>query len=243
MPNRYLVTCSFDGRAYNGWNIQISSPTIQDTIQQALEKIFKRHIKIYSSGRTDSGVHAERMYFHFDFENNFEISKIIMWLNRLLPLDIRIIKIKKVKVDFHARFSAKRKTYRYKFRYKTNQFNNQYYFQINKNEINFFQLEEILNMFIGKHDFYNFSTKSIQKEDTFRTIKYIKLKKLSSGFEIEICGNGFLHNMVRKIIAFAIDNMNNANWNNELAKFLDKKNNVYPNKMPGYALYLKNVIY
>ncbi|ALV23415.1 hypothetical protein ASO20_01990 [Mycoplasma sp. (ex Biomphalaria glabrata)] len=243
MLNRYLVTCSFDGRLYSGWNVQVSTPTIQATIQNAFKKIFKQEIKIYSSGRTDAGVHAEKMYFHFDFANDFDLNKILMWLNRLLPLDIRVIKIRKVSLNFHARFSAKWKIYRYKFKYNTHQFNNQYYLLINKNEIDFSRLEEILNVFIGEHDFYNFSTKSIIKNNTIRLIKYIKIKKMKMGFEIEICGNGFLHNMVRKIIAFAIDNMNNTNWRDEITKFLDKKNNVYPKKVPGYALYLKNVIY
>jgi tRNA pseudouridine38-40 synthase len=110
---RYKCIVSYDGKAYFGFQIQEELPTIELEIQKALKKAFNQYIKIYGSGRTDKGVHAIGQVFHFDMEQEIPIEGVKRGLNSFLPKDIYIKSVSLVNDDFHARFSAKEKEYRY----------------------------------------------------------------------------------------------------------------------------------
>ncbi|MFW6347966.1 MAG: tRNA pseudouridine(38-40) synthase TruA [Cyclonatronaceae bacterium] len=114
MP-RYLLHISYDGTRYAGWQIQPNAVSVQQRIQQALAIPLKENIIITGSGRTDAGVHARAQYAHFDAPAPLDTHRLCRSLNGLLPRDIAIARITPVSEDFHARFDAVKRSYRYYF--------------------------------------------------------------------------------------------------------------------------------
>ena len=111
---RYAIELAYNGRDYFGWQIQPNQISVQETIEKALSKLFDaKQIDIVGCGRTDTGVHAKQYIAHVDLPTKWEEDILTYKLNRLLPVSIVIYTIKKVNKDFHARFHAKSRTYRY----------------------------------------------------------------------------------------------------------------------------------
>jgi tRNA pseudouridine38-40 synthase len=112
--NRYQMQLSYKGTRYFGWQRQPNAISVQEEIEKALSTILREEISVVGAGRTDTGVHASFYVLHFDVLNEIsEPEKLVYHLNRFLPDDIAIQKIKKVNSDFHARFSAISRTYKY----------------------------------------------------------------------------------------------------------------------------------
>lgn len=111
---RYLIGFSYKGTHYHGWQIQPNGVTVQSELTAALSLVLRKEIELTGAGRTDAGVHAKRMAAHFDYEDEIVDSRnLVNKLNSLLPLDIAVHDIKRVADDFHARFDAKSRTYKY----------------------------------------------------------------------------------------------------------------------------------
>lgn len=203
----YCCICEYDGTNYFGWAKQNNVLTIQGIVEKTLADIFKKEIKICGSGRTDAKVHATYQVFNFKL-NNIKIptAKIKQILNHHLPDDIKIKSVKIVDNDFHATHSAKSKTYQYiinndlKSKYAQVRYAH-YVWNFNR-KINIKLLKKALNKFVGKHNFLSFSTTELK--DTIREIFYIKVSCKESLIKIQINGNGFLRNMVRMIVAYAV---------------------------------------
>ena len=144
---RLFACVSYKGTNYQGWQKQKSAPTVQSEIEKVLSKILNTEINIYASGRTDAGVHANHQYFHFDIDKDVDIDRLMYSTNCLLPKDIKINFLKRVDDDFHARFSAKKKEYKYIVNLKGNnpfnyELNAEMYLDVDDN-----LLKESLNLF------------------------------------------------------------------------------------------------
>jgi len=110
---RILLTIQYNGSAYHGWQRQKNGVSVQAVIENALERIVGNEVVLHGSGRTDSGVHAYGQTAHFDTVSKLSLYKIINGVNAFLPFDIRVLDAKEVDSDFHARYSARYKTYVY----------------------------------------------------------------------------------------------------------------------------------
>lgn len=111
---RYLIGFSYKGTNYHGWQIQPNEVTVQSVLTSALSLVLRKEIELTGAGRTDAGVHAKRMAAHFDFDGEIvDYKTLTNKLNSLLPLDIAVYDLKRVADDFHARFDAKSRTYKY----------------------------------------------------------------------------------------------------------------------------------
>ncbi len=110
---RYFIKLAYNGTNYHGWQCQPNANSIQETLNTAFSIIFNAEINIMGAGRTDTGVHAQEMFGHFNFENNFDIQNSIHKLNSFLPKDIVIFDIIPVHDEAHARFDATQRTYEY----------------------------------------------------------------------------------------------------------------------------------
>ena len=108
---RYFIYLAYDGTHYHGWQIQPNGASVQGTLMKALSTFLRRDIEIVGAGRTDAGVHAKLMVAHFDFEEELDVQMVTDKLNRLLPPDISVFEVKKVKPDAHARFDATYRTF------------------------------------------------------------------------------------------------------------------------------------
>ena len=110
---RYFIYLAYDGTNYHGWQIQPNGSSVQECLMKALSTFLRRDVEVIGAGRTDAGVHASLMVAHFDHEDVLDTVTVADKLNRLLPPDISVYRVRQVKPDAHARFDATARTYKY----------------------------------------------------------------------------------------------------------------------------------
>ena len=242
---RYKVTIAYDGADYAGFQSQINALAIQDIIENVLEKIFGKKIRIVMSSRTDAGVHAKGQVFHFDADKEKEDYKLKFSMNSLLPKDIHVIKVEKVSDKFHARYSVKKKTYEYLINIgEYDVFLNGYAYQC------FYKLDVDLmkkgaEMFLGEHDFSSFNTSSLKEyPNQVRNITEFSITRKKDLLKIKVTSSGFLRNMVRIMVGTLIDLGRGLKTLDDIQDMLDHPNkttrryNADPN-----GLYLVKIFY
>lgn len=200
------LTIQYDGTKYCGWQKQPNSSGIQGTIEYAIYEITKEKVNIIGSGRTDAGVHALGQVANLKTNSNIPAARIPDALNAKLPKDISIIDCQEVSDDFHSRYSATGKIYRYliynkPYRsplYKDISYHVRYDLDIQKMRV---EAQSLL----GTHEFKGFMSSGSSVKDTVRTIHNISIEESGDLIVLEVEGNGFLYNMVRIIVGTLVD--------------------------------------
>ncbi len=241
---RYLLELSFNGSNYHGWQIQPNSISVQETIEKCLSTILKEKISIVGAGRTDTGVHASYFCAHFDCINSIpDNSDFIYKSNSLLPGDISIKNLHKVKDDFHARFDALSRTYQYKLNTSKNPFlvHSSYYL---KKDIDFNKMNLAAIKLYNYQDFKCFS-KSNSDVHTFNCIITNARWTFNENYWVfEISSNRFLRNMVRAIVGTLIEIGEGKHEINHIDLVIKSKNREKAGySVPAQGLYLTNIIY
>ena len=238
---RYLLTITYDGQNYCGWQKQKTEKSVQGEIERALNILLKEEVNLVGSGRTDAGVSALKQVAHFDTNATIDnFSKFVYSLNGILNNDIKVLGIKET--NFHARFSAKRKTYLYKM-YKSNVELPLKFKSLRVDEsIDLELMRDYSKHLIGEKDFKNFCASGSEVESTVRTIYSIDIVENKEDIEFYITGNGFLYKMVRNIVGLLLEV---AKSNIDEKQFLSVAFGETVNKKtaPAYALFLKDVEY
>jgi tRNA pseudouridine38-40 synthase len=236
------MVISYDGSKFHGYAIQPKVRTVQQTIEELLSKILNQKIKIHGSGRTDAYVHAYQQVISFEINDDININNLKKSIIGLLPSDIKLLQIKKTTNNFHARYSAKDKTYIYKINLdKTNPFIENYSLNYFK-KIDLNKIKSASKLFVGQHNFLSFSITEIA--DTIRTINFIKITKNKNLLEIKINANGFLRGMVRMIVGSLLDINENKKTNDDINNlFNNPKKGSSIRKVNGSGLYLYKVNY
>lgn len=241
---RYKCVVSYDGSNYLGFQVQKNGKTIQKVIEDTLKKITNEDITIFASGRTDSGVHAYGQVFHFDFLGNISPNSMRRALNSYLPEDIHINLVEEVDESFHARFSAKKKEYHYKINFgEYNPIERGYVYQYPYKKFDQTLMYKASQLFIGTHDFRSFS-KNQDLENTTRTIYSIDFDYQCDILTIRIVGDGFMHNMVRIMVAMWLEvgrGRYTLDYLREVLMAKDRK--LAPKTAPSCGLYLYKVYY
>lgn len=211
MPvTHYKVTLMYDGTHFAGYQIQPHQRTVQGVVEQALAKMAKveQRIPINGSGRTDAGVHAYGQVISFDFPFFIAAEGMRKALNSLLPLDTQVLTCEIVPADFHARFDATGKRYRYRVNldYYTNPFRRLYTGHWKwpmKPEL----IELAIHDFVGTHDFTSFAASGGSIDNKVRTIYEAKVTFDQAQNELifDFYGNGFLYNMVRIMVGVLLE--------------------------------------
>lgn len=203
---RILLTLSYDGTAYHGWQVQPNGITVQEILQTGLENILGKKTSVTGCSRTDAGVHAKEFCCHIDCEENIPDSAFLRGLNAILPQDIAVKDCKEVPPDFHARYNAKGKTYAYRIlnSNKKDPFLSRYVWQIER-PLNVDKMNEFCKEVVGTHDFYAFSSSGRTVTDTVRTVTECYAEKQGDIITITVSGDGFLYNMVRIIAGTAVE--------------------------------------
>jgi len=202
----HKMTISYDGTIYRGWQrLKNDEKSIQFKIERVLSELYKTEIKIIGSGRTDAGVHATCQIANFHADNTYTTDEIYKYVNHYLPEDIAVNNIEIVDDQFHSRFNVSEKHYQYKIwnGIHSSVFERKYSYWI-KDSINIDKMKEAAKLFIGKHDFLGFSTKS-KKKNTIKEIYNINISNQGSMIVIDIYGEGFLYNMIRIIVGTLIE--------------------------------------
>ncbi len=241
---RYLMTFSYDGTNYNGYQKQVNKNTIQDNIEDNLSKILNKKTTISSSGRTDAKVHGINAKAHFDSDSEIDINKLKHSLNKLINDDIYIKKIEKVPDDFHARFNVIKKEYIYKINIgEYNVFDRNYIYQYNK-KLDVKKMKKASKILIGTHNFKSFVKTDIKEKDYVRTIYNIKFELKNNILGITFIGNGFLRYMVRNLVGTLIEVGSDKKEIGQVKEILLSENREKAGiTAPPEGLYLKNVKY
>ncbi|QAY67886.1 tRNA pseudouridine(38-40) synthase TruA [Paenibacillus protaetiae] len=196
---------SYDGSGYNGFQSQPDGNTVQDKIEKALLMLTGEEILIIGSGRTDAGVHARGQMFNFHTASAIPIERWPVAINSRLPDDIVILEAYEVPENFHARRSAKRKTYRYTIdtgKYP-DVFGRQYRFH-HYRPLDVAAMRQAIVHLIGTHDYTSFTSTRSTKPSHVRTIYEAYIEEEGPFVHVYVTGNGFLYNMVRIIVGTLI---------------------------------------
>ncbi len=242
---RYLLTISYLGTAYHGWQVQPNGITVQEKIQDALESVYKFRPNVTGCSRTDAGVHALQFCCHFDVEQVIPEDKIVVALNTYLPNDIAVSDCKMVDENFHARYSAKGKNYVYKIYNNTtpNPFISDRSWQISR-RLDVDKMSRFLSSLVGTHDFVAFSSSGRTVDNTVRTITECKAEKKGDIIEISVTADGFLYNMVRIIVGTAVQVSDGKICEKSALNIIQSKNrNLAGITAPPEGLFLNKVIY
>ena len=242
---RLLICLCFNGTAYCGWQVQKNGLSIQSVVQNAIYNVLKFKFDIVACSRTDSGVHANKFFFHMDLNINIELEKFKFALNNKLPNDIAVNFIKIVPSNFHARYSATKKEYIYKIWNSKikNPFLDNLVWHYNRT-INVQKMNMAGKILIGRHNFASFCCVKSTVTNKVRTLYKLKVKKVGELIIFQIVGDGFLHKMVRIMVGTLISVSEELIKISDIKKILDSKNRKLAGRtVPACGLYLNDVFY
>ncbi len=242
---RIVLGIEYDGSRFSGWQFQTQQRTVQDELEKALSAVGNQKIIVHCAGRTDSGVHALEQVVHFDCQCQRTLYNWVMGGNSNLPKDIRILWAKFAIDDFHARFSAIARYYRYvilnrpiKSALQCDQLT---WCHTPLDEVNMHTAAQSLT---GQHDFSSFRAQGCQSKSPNRLMHFINVFRQDDEVIIELSANAFLHHMVRNIAGVLMEigsGKQSINWAQELLDIKDRKQGG--NTAPPYGLYLAGVYY
>jgi len=203
MPSRLKFIVAYDGGPFSGWQSQANRNAIQDHLETAFERICSERLRVHGAGRTDAGVHALAQCAHVDLAaRRYAPDRWVSALNGVLPPTIRIMRCQFVAESFHARFSAKGKTYRYRIWNAgvLPPLENGRAWHV-RNPLDTAVMLKAAQNFRGKHDFASFAAnRGAPVADTIRTIREVRVRQSGARISIELEGDGFLYKMVRLIV-------------------------------------------
>lgn len=206
MRNVRLDIC-YDGTRYRGWQrLSTNDNTIQGKLETALSRILEEPIEISGSGRTDAGTHAMHQVASFHCSSTMPAEEILSKLRKYLPEDIGIYSCKNVSPRFHARLSAKTKTYQYRVWNSQSPcvFDRKYVY-VCPEGFDLQAMKTAANHFLGEHDFSAFCANKHMKKSTVRYIENFSIIKKEHEIVFQVTGNGFLHHMVRIMVGTLLE--------------------------------------
>ena len=201
---RYFLELSYNGKNYAGWQRQNNAISVQEVLEVNLSKILNNKIEIVGCGRTDAGVHAKQYFAHVDIEKALP-ENFLYRINNMLPEDIAIQKIFDVKPDFHARFDAINRTYKYFIHFEKNPFLEDYSFLLLNKTLDISAMTHCLSLILGEHDFSCFEKKGSDNKTSVCVLKDAFFEQNENGLVFTITANRFLRNMVRRIVACLLE--------------------------------------
>ncbi|MGB6777412.1 MAG: tRNA pseudouridine(38-40) synthase TruA [Planococcus citreus] len=243
---RMKATIAYDGSGFAGYQIQLKTRTVQLELLRALKELHKGEpVEVVASGRTDSGVHATGQVIHFDTPFSMPTDSWVRALNVRLPQDIQVYDIEQADADFHARYHAKGKIYRYKWNRSKliNPFSRNHLVHVPQ-KIDVARMEKAAQAFVGTHDFSSFCAANTNVVDKVRTIWRIDFEEHGEELHMVIEGSGFLYNMVRIIAGTLLEVGLNRREPEELADIIAACDRDAAGKTAAaHGLYLEKVHY
>lgn len=202
---RYFAELKFKGTGYFGWQIQPRQVTVQEVLESAFSAILRHKITVTGAGRTDTGVHAEFFVAHFEVEDMpFSLPDLVYKLNRFLPRDISILRIRPVSPGFHARFSAVSRTYNYYISRVKDPFDSEtsflYTLPLEVEEMN-----RAASVLLRHTDFTSFSKLHTDVKTNFCKVSFAQWKEINDKLVFTITADRFLRNMVRAIVGTLLE--------------------------------------
>ncbi len=237
---RYLITLSYDGRDFSGFQIQNKEKTIQGELSKIVSQINNKETLVQGASRTDAGVHAINQKAHFDTDRDLDLEKWIEIFNHQLDKHIYVKNITKVHPLFHARYDVYRKRYIYKLRindYDPMKCDYSWFVE----EVDITKLKQCMNELVGTYDFTSFSKG--ENEESVRTIYKTDIVEKRNEIILVFEGNGFLRHMIRLIVNYIID-FSKGKINIPIKEIIRERSREHTKHMaPASGLYLEKIFY
>ena len=244
---KYQILVEYVGTNFRGWQVQKKGKTIQGLLQEKISKILREKIILFGSGRTDTGVHAFEQSAHFECKKKIDnLDKFLKSINHFLNKDlVTILKIKKKNYNFHSRFSAKMRVYKYIIINRLSKpvlDKNRGWHIMNKLDLK--MMNKAAKLLIGTKDFSSFRASSCRAKSPIKTMKSVKIKFKNNKIEIEFKSQSFLQKQVRSMVG-CLKYVGEKKWT--LKKFIyvmNSKNRILcAPPAPPEGLYLAKIIY
>ena len=244
---KYQILVEYEGTNFRGWQVQKKGKTIQGLIQEKISRLLKEKIILSGAGRLDKGVHAIEQSAHFECKKKIlDLDKFLKSLNFFLNKDmVTILKIKKRSKNFHARFSARMRIYKYVITNRLSKpvlYKNRSWHIINKLDLK--MMKKAAKKLVGTNDFSTFRASSCRATSPIKTMKSVKIKTNNENIEIEFQSQSFLQQQVRSMVG-CLKYVGEKKWS--LKKFIlvmnSKKRILCAPPAPSEGLYLMRVIY
>jgi tRNA pseudouridine38-40 synthase len=202
---RYFIHLQYNGTPYHGWQIQPNASSVQETLNEALSRIFHQTIETTGCGRTDTGVHAQDFYAHFELETEIQdVSMVLKKFDSMRLKGICVLDIFPVADDLHARFSATSRTYEYRIMRRRNPFlENQAHYIYGALDVE--KMNQAAQYLLGKKDFSAFSKSNTQVFTDICTVSFAQWEAKDELLIFTITADRFLRNMVRAIVGTLLD--------------------------------------
>ncbi|MCX6151644.1 MAG: tRNA pseudouridine(38-40) synthase TruA [Ignavibacteriales bacterium] len=241
--NNYKLKIQYDGTNYAGWQIQNYTPTVQQTIADAIKILLKEELQLIGAGRTDAGVHALGQVANFKTENEIDLYKFKHSLNSILPNDVSIVDITKVDENFHSRFSAKKRCYLYFISKHKSPFYEKFTYRYPE-KLNIPDLNILANPLIGEHDFTSFCKKKSKTNNKECIVYDVHWKETKEVIIFFIEANRFLHRMVRSIVGTLLNVSKEKYGSDYIKNILEQKDRIIAGEsVPAKGLFLYKVKY
>ena len=233
----------YDGTRYAGWQVQENALSVQEVIINSIFQILDEEVNLIGAGRTDAGVHALGQVANFLFDRELDLYRFKYSLNSVLPVDISVSNINQVDEDFHARFSAKKRSYIYLISNQKSPFFDRYSYNY-FSELDIDELNRISSKLIGNKDFTSFSKNNPEVQNKFCEVFEARWRKQKNLLIFYIEANRFLYGMVRALVGTLIKAVSSIESKNYLQEILEKKNrNSAADAVPAKGLFLYKVKY
>lgn len=241
---RYFIYLSYDGTNYHGWQIQPNGISVQEVLMKALSTFLRKPVEVVGAGRTDAGVHARLMVAHFDFDTELNGNTVVDKLNRLLPPDVAVYRVRRVKPEAHARFDATYRTYKYYITTRKDPFSRAFAWRVFQ-PLDFEKMNEAARVLFDYIDFTSFSK-------LHTDVKTNNCKMMEAHWDrIDDCNwvftiraDRFLRNMVRAVVGTLVEVGKGKLTVEGFRKVIEEKNRCSAGtSVPGNALFLVDVGY
>ena len=241
---RYFIYFCYDGAAYHGWQVQPNGDSVQQRLTDALATLLRRPVEVTGAGRTDAGVHARLMVAHFDADNPLDTVLMADKLNRLLPQDIAVHRLRAVRADAHARFDAMARTYQYYITTAKNPFNRTYAFRL-FHAPDFGRMNEAARTLPEYTDFTSFSKLHTDVKTNNCRIEHAGWTQADEDtWVFTIRADRFLRNMVRAIVGTLLEVGRGRLDVDGFRRVIEQRDRCAAGtSVPGHALFLTDIAY
>ena len=245
--NSYLLTISYDGAEFAGWQRQEGFDTVQQALEDALAVICGQPVVVHGSGRTDAGVHALRQCAHVRIDRDLEPDRLLRALNGNLPESVRVVSSRRVGPSFHARFSTRGKRYVYRcLSVPVLPVFGRGRFHWIRRPVDLARMRAAARHLVGEHDFAAFATNPgyPRKPGTVRRVDHVRIVRRPHGLDIVVQGSGFLYNQVRAMAGTLLEVGVGKREPEEVAEILRSCDRRRAGEnAPAEGLYLLRVLY
>jgi len=239
----FKLVIEFDGTYFVGWQIQPNGRTVQEEITKVLEQVLQEPINLIGAGRTDSGVHARGMVASFKTNSSTGAGSLLSSLNGILPDDIHVHSVEEVAEEFHARYDAKDRNYRYYIALHHSPIGRFYQWYV-KYPLNVEAMNRVAAQILSEHDFTSFCKFDPSVKSYLCTVLSSHWTETPSLLTYEICANRFLHGMVRGLVGTMVDVGRGYTEESEFIEILNSRDRRRAGMAaPPHGLFLEEVRY